>query len=126
MKMMTANWAIAADTSPHTLVDAQSDHPLLAPYANLRPDGKLALLVVNKDPANGYRTAISVAGFTPGSTATTWTLDARNYAWQSTPALPHADPDVAPAALALTGLGSSFEYTFAPYSVTVLSMDPAP
>lgn len=47
------------------LVRAESDQPLLAAFAALREDGVLTLLLVNKNPAEGYDMTLEPAGFAP-------------------------------------------------------------
>lgn len=47
------------------LVAAESDQPLLAAFAALRDDGVLTLLLVNKNPVEGYDITLEPAGFAP-------------------------------------------------------------
>src|SRR5665213_2978197 len=121
MQMLTQRWAIAADTNTHTLVQTVSSLPLaVSAYADLRPDGVLSLLVINKDPVNAYTTTLDFSGFAPNATASTWTFNASNYAWETTTLPYHAAPDSSPTAASDSGVASGYIHTFGPYSVTVL------
>ena len=50
--MLTNYWSAPGDDKDHKMVEAVSGNSLLASYSDLRPDGSLTLLVVNKDPEN--------------------------------------------------------------------------
>jgi hypothetical protein len=103
-----------------TVVSATSDNTLLAAFAAKRGDGSLSLLVINKSPTSSITANISLAGFTPQATATTYTYG-----------IPQDDaaetgigsPDLATSSL--TNANSAFAVPFAPYSATVLSLLPA-
>src|ERR1700722_13405966 len=123
MQMMTNDWAIAGDATPHHLVNtAVSGAPasLLAAYSDYRPDGVLSLVVVNKNPAASYATTSNVGPFVPNTTANEWTYNPSNYQWVATGATPcHAAPDTAPTSQVLSGVLGSFPVTFSPYSINV-------
>ena len=124
MQTMSSNWAIAGDARTHQLVSTTSSQSALATYADLRPDGALALAVVNRDQTNAYSARIDIAPFVPGPAADVWTFDARNYAWQ-TSAMPfHAEPDTAPTHALTCGASDSTAFTFAPASITVIRFVP--
>ncbi|WP_433287922.1 cellulose binding domain-containing protein [Micromonospora sp. CA-244673] len=53
------------------LVRAGSDEPLVAAHAARRPDGSLAVLLLNKDPDTAHPVVIDYAGFTPADEAPT-------------------------------------------------------
>ena len=120
MQMMANDWAIAGDTRAHRLVASDSTQPLLAVYADERPDGVLALTVVNKSQSTAYRTSIQIAPSQPESTADVWTFDASNYAWETTSLPYHAEPDNAPTHAVYCGASSSTPFTFGPASITVI------
>jgi hypothetical protein len=124
MQMMSADWAIPNDTRTHDLVSCVSSATNLIGYADLRPDGDLALIVSNQDPSNAYTTTISIAGYSPQSTATTYNFSSAQYAWETSSVPYHVTPDSGPAAGTSTA-GSSFSATFAPYSLTVFQFCPA-
>jgi len=52
-------------------VRAASDQPLVSAHAARRPNGDLAVLLVNKDPDNSQPVTLSYAGFAPASAAPT-------------------------------------------------------
>ena len=120
MQMLTQDWSTAADSSPHSLVQATSSQVSLTAYADLRPDKVLSLLVINKDSANAYTATINFTGFTPAATAPSWTFGGANYAWNTSAAPYHAAPDSPPSAGSDAGVASGYTHTFAPYSITVL------
>lgn len=120
MQMMSSDWAIGGDTRTHQLVSSSSTQLALATYADLRPDGALALIVINSDEANAYDATIAVDPFVPGSMADVWTFDATNYTWETSVTPYHADPDTAPIHAVTCGAASSTSFTFAPASITVI------
>ena len=96
MQMMSSLWAMAGETRPHQLVATTSSQSSLAAYAAVRPDGALTLAVINQDEANAYSASINLAPFVPATAADVWTFDAHNYAWETTTAPYHAEPDTGP------------------------------
>ena len=124
MQMMSSDWAIAGDTRAHQLVATTSSDPSLAAYANLRPDGALALAVVNRDEVNAYTANINLGAFRPGTAADVWTFDASNYVWETATVPYHAEPDSAPTHVLACGASASTPFTFAPASITVIRFVP--
>jgi F5/8 type C domain len=120
MQMMAQDWATAGDPRKHRLVSSSSSQPLLAAYADQRPDGALSILVVNKDPARSFDGAIDLAHFAPAPIADVWTFDSSNYVWDTSSVPYHAQPDVGPTHAVYCGASSSIPFTFAPGSITVL------
>ena len=92
------------------VVSATSSYSRLSTYGAKLSDGSLALLVVNKHPANDLTAQFTLSGFTTGTSA------GLSYAYGK------------PNDLALAGLtsgtfnnaASTFSYTFPSYSMTVL------
>jgi hypothetical protein len=123
--MMTRYWSAPGDTRSHRLVQAASSDPMLIPFANVRPDGSLALLVVNKSPTLAYNATIGLAGFAPQGTAQGWRMDETTYQWSTASAPYHASPDSGPASFSLATVSTRFSQCFPPYSLTVLQMTPA-
>jgi hypothetical protein len=125
LQMMSQDWAISADSRPHTLVGATSSAASVAVYADRRPDGILALLVVNRDQTESYRAQLSTGTFSAAGTARAWIFSADNYGWETETAPYHAEPDVAPAAVTLAA-DASGAYTIAlpPFSITVVQLTP--
>ncbi|MCT2282431.1 cellulose binding domain-containing protein [Micromonospora chalcea] len=90
------------------LVRAGTDQPLVAAHAVRRPDGSVAVLLLNKDPDTAYPVALDYAGFTPADEA----------------------PTVHTLANGATGIstgrsGSAAARTLPPYSLTTLVLRPA-
>ena len=55
-----------------TVVSAASNNLLLTPYAVLRKDGSLSVLVINKSPTATYPADFTISGFTPQANATVY------------------------------------------------------
>jgi hypothetical protein len=103
-----------------TVVTVTNDYKLLGTYAVRRMNGTLTMLVVNKSSYASLNTAINLAGYVPSTNATVYSYG-----------IPQDDA-------ARTGIGSmdvvqtnfpaagaSLNYTFPPYSATVLAFVPA-
>ena len=98
-----------------TVVAATNDYQLLSAYAVRRTNGCLTLLVVNKSSYASLNTAINLAGYVPFSNATVYSYG-----------IPQDDaartgigsPDIAQTNSPVAG--TNFNYTFTPYSATVL------
>ena len=103
-----------------TVVTATNDYPLLAAYAVRRTNGCLTLLVVNKSSYASLNAAIALAGYVPFSNAAVYSYG-----------IPQDDaartgigsPDIAQTNSPVAG--ANFNYTFTPYSATVLELTPA-
>jgi hypothetical protein len=114
---LMTNFVQAGDT----VVSAASDWSLLPVYAVKRQDGCLTVLTINKDPVNTLIGQVSVAGFTPGSEVAVYSYgipqdDAAEYGAGS--------PDIAQSALFISS--ANFNYSFPPYSATVMVLSPPP
>ncbi len=124
MQMLTHDWALPADTRGHSLVRTSANGEPgteLTAYSDYRPDGVLALAVVNKDPVTVFDAVVSVGPFVPNDTARGWSFDSSNYRWVTTGSTPyHADPDAAPSTFTAAGSRGAFPVTFRPFSITVL------
>jgi len=103
-----------------TVVTATNDYQLLSAYAVRRTNGCLTLLVVNKSSYASFNAAVSLAGYVPFSNATVYSYG-----------IPQDDAariGVGSMDIARTNspvAGANFNYTFAPYSATVLALTPA-
>jgi hypothetical protein len=86
-----------------------SDEALLPAFASLREDGSLAIIVINKDPERSREVALTVEGFHPAGPAQVWLQDETHL----------AEP------LPTVTVTEAFTYTFPPYSVTLLILEPA-
>ncbi|MEU7758952.1 MULTISPECIES: cellulose binding domain-containing protein [Micromonospora] len=90
------------------LVRAGTDQPLVAAHAVRRPDGSVAVLLLNKDPDTAYPVALDYAGFTPADEAPTV----------------HTFTNGA-TAISTARSGSAAARTLPPYSLTTLVLRPA-
>jgi len=113
------NYVQAGDT----VLTATNDYSLLAAYAVRRQNGSLTLLAINKDPTLSYTGQVAITGFVPASGGTVYSygIPQDNAAKTNGPAVAQ---DI--ATTGFSGAGTNFNYTFAPYSATVLVLSPAP
>jgi hypothetical protein len=102
-----------------TVVKVTNDYELLGTYAVRRTNGCLTLLVVNKSSYASLNAAINLAGYVPSSSATVYSygIPQDNAARTGSGSM-----DIAQTNFTVTG--TSFNYTFAPYSATVLQLSP--
>jgi hypothetical protein len=89
-------------------VRAGTDHALVTAHAVRRPNGDLAVLLVNKDPDNAYPVSIEYAGYTPATGAPT-VYSHTNGATSVTSAQ----------------TGTATSQTLPPYSLTTVVLHPA-
>jgi hypothetical protein len=89
------------------LLRAASGHPLVSVHAARRPDGDLAVLLINKDPDRAHAVAIDYAGFAPAAGAPT-VLTFTNGA----------------ASIATSQSGTARAQELPPYSLTALLVHP--
>jgi hypothetical protein len=92
-----------------TLVPTWSSNSLLAVHAVKKANGDLALLLINKDPSFTTNAKVTVSGYVPASTGTSY-----NYGKSSS----------AIASATVTGLGTNFEVSAPPYSLTTIVLTP--
>ncbi len=90
------------------MVTASSSQALLAVHAVKQAGGKLALLLINKDPSSSTTATISVSGFTPTAASTVYSYGESSSAITS----------------AAGSAGSSFTQTVPPYSLTTVVLSP--
>jgi len=93
-----------------TLIQAASSNALLTVHAVQQANGNLALLLINKDPANSTTANVSVAGYTPAATGTVFT---------------YGQGSTAITSASVSGLANSFSVVAAPYSLTTILLTPA-
>lgn len=98
-----------------TMMSSTVSGPQIAVHAVKQANGHLALLLINKDPGNSTTAAISLTGYTPALTATT-------YSYGRAQAINAASGVVVGL---LSGVGPSFTVTIAPYSMITLVLTPA-
>jgi hypothetical protein len=89
-------------------IRAGTDQPLVTAHAARRPNGDLAVLLVNKDPDNSYPATISYAGYTPSGAAPT----VYSYTNGAT-------------SVSSAQSGTATSQTLPPYSLTAIVLHPA-
>jgi hypothetical protein len=105
------------------VVSASSNYQDLAIYSVLEANGHLELLVINKNPDADLNEQFTVQGFTPDTHAQAWQYgEAQDYAQSKTT---DGSAALANFSTTVTPNGSSFNYTFPAYSMTVLDLSPA-
>ncbi|MBC8065726.1 MAG: fibronectin type III domain-containing protein [Chlorobia bacterium] len=102
-----------------TLVTATTNYSKLASYATKKPNGDLALLLINKTPTTEMSPTISISGFSPTSAAPAYSYGIPQDEAARTGV---GSPDVASSTF--QGASASFTYNLAPYSATVLVLTP--
>ncbi|MCE5299774.1 MAG: CIA30 family protein [Spirochaetia bacterium] len=130
---MINNYFGVQEDNGNTLVAASSSRPLLPVYAAKRSDGKLSVLVINKDSANAYTTTLNITGYTPDASADVYTFASaasspyfiKNYEWHESNPSSYADPDIGPYGSNFNGASNSFVFTFPAYSMSVFQFVPA-
>jgi hypothetical protein len=112
---LLSRWARGGDL----VVRAASDHARLSAFAVRGSDGTLALLAVNTSPTDTITADVRVAGFEPAPTASVLSYgipqDEAARTGVGSPGLEAATLEVA---------GAAFGTAFAPYSVTVVRLQP--
>jgi len=89
-------------------VRAATDDPLVTAHAARRPDGDLAVLLLNKDPDNSHAVSLSYSGYA-AATATPTVYSYLNGA----------------SAVTSAAVGTATSQTLAPYSLSVILLHPA-
>ena len=102
-----------------TVLASSSDSQLLSAYAVRRTNGYLTLLVVNKSSSASLDAAISLAGYVPAANATVY-----SYGIPQDNAARTGVGSTDVTQTSFSGAGVGFNYTFAPYSATVLQFAP--
>jgi hypothetical protein len=127
-RLLTGEW-LQSGSGRATMYDTSSDlrdaagRPIVTAYAVRRADGRLAVMLINKDPAHGHAVQIELRrrGLRAGlrGPLDIYTLSSQQYAWHAQGANGHAAPDSA-AAHVVAGAGSrSVEIRLPPYSLSV-------
>jgi hypothetical protein len=103
-----------------TVVQATNDYQLLGAYAVRRTNGALTLLVINKSSYASLNTTINLAGYAAFSNAAVYSY--------GIPQDNAARTGVGSSDITQTNVpvaGTNINYTFPPYSATVLALSPA-
>ena len=106
-----------------TILSATSDHPWLTAYAARRASGAVNVLVINKDPGATMTAQIALTGFTSDATATICSYGIPNDEATRTNG-PAAAQDI--STNSLVTVGKNFTHAFTPYSLTLITLAPAP
>jgi hypothetical protein len=109
-------------TAGDNIVRVASDNPLVAAYAAKRLEGKLSLLLINKDPShNSLNAQISLSGFEPQAEATVLSYGTA----QDNAARDNASAQAQDiAGSTFNGAAASFSYTLPSLSLTLLTLSP--
>src|SRR5947207_1593921 len=99
------------------VVSATSDYSLLSAYAVKRASGELSLMIINKSRTSSLDASISLTGIVPRPNATIYSYGVPQDEAARTGT---GSPDIATSLFA--GAASSFNFTFPPYSATVISL----
>jgi Glycosyl hydrolase family 79, N-terminal domain len=91
------------------MLQASSSQPLLAVHAVKRQDGRLAILLINKDPSANYKVSFSLAGYSSISSAVLYSYGKSSNAIQET-----SDP----------AFGNTLSEDIPPYSLVTLVLTP--
>jgi hypothetical protein len=92
-----------------TLVAATSSNALLTAHAVHQANGNLAVMLINKDPANTTTATVDISGFTPAATGTTYS---------------YGEGSSSIATASISGLGTGFSVSAPPYSLTTVVLTP--
>jgi len=105
-----------------TVLRANTDFSLLSAYAAREPNGSVSVLVIHKDPTTNFNAQIAISGFDPAPVATV-----RFYGMpQDEAARTNAASTFQDLATnQITGVGTNFNLSFPPLSMTLLTLSPA-
>ena len=120
-RLLTTMWADSAGgrhtmLATHIANSAGGAKPPIESYALRRPDGKIALLIANRDPVNAWTADIRGLG-DARTTFDVWRLSASEYIWHPNGAHGFAKPNSGPRKMAGSA-GAAL--TLQPYSVVVV------
>jgi hypothetical protein len=105
------------------ILNATTDAALVTPYAARRVNGSVSLLLLNKYPGSNLNAEVTLNGFVPNSAATVRLFGIPNDEAARTNG-PAASMDI--TTNSVTGIGSTFTNNCLPYSMTLLTLSPAP
>jgi len=105
-RLITGAWLEPGDR-PHALLAVRSSDPRIQAYATRRPDGRLGLLLINRDSKQALSVALAAAGKAANAApirgpAETWTYSPAQYEWVEDGPLSHPGRDLPPAHAATT------------------------
>jgi alpha-N-arabinofuranosidase len=103
-----------------TILSASSDYTFLSSYAAWRQDGSVAILTINKNSTNTQNAQLTLSGYVPSSAGTIYSYGIPQ---DNAAEFGVGSPDVAQSSF--SGAATTFNYSFAPYSATVMVLSPA-
>lgn len=104
------------------ILSPASSDSLLAVYAAQKADSAVSVLVINKDPSNTLSRPMVLGGFAPNSTATVRSFGIpQDNATETNSPVPGAQ-DI--ATNSISNAGTTFNYAFPPYSLTLFTLAP--
>ncbi len=106
-----------------TILNPTSDYLLLSAYAARKADGKLAVLVINKDSTTNFNGQIVLNGFVPDSTATVRSFGILQDEATRTNSTVPGSQDM--ATNSFTGASTNFTYSFPRLTLTLFTFSPA-
>jgi hypothetical protein len=132
MRMMTRDWVQPGGgvQTMHPVVSTALDpagHALVSAYAITRPDGRVAVLLLNKDQRRTWRVAVKSSGAAPAALAAPfeqWQLSGAQYQWHPRGEHGYPAPDRPPSHARRAGMQGA-EVVLPPSSLTVLRTAPA-
>ena len=102
------------------MIQATNDYSLLGTYAVKRTNGTMTLLVINKSSASNLTAVVNLSGYLPTTNALAYSYGIPQ---DKAAATGIGSPDIQTNLINLAG--ATFTNTFAPFSVTVLVLNPA-
>jgi hypothetical protein len=117
--MLTTLWADSAGSLHNVLatkVTAAVTAPPIASYTLRRPDGRIAVLITNRDPANSWTAEIRGIG-DAHATFDAWRFSGAEYTWHPNGADGFAKPNTGPLKVSVSA-GETL--TLPPYSIVVV------
>jgi hypothetical protein len=118
MRMITREWA-GTGGGRDAVYAARTGDPLVSAYAVRRPDRRLALLLVDKDPRRSVRLHLDLAGRRLRGPVDLFVLARARYRWYPRGPRGYARPD-GPPAHSVLGAGGALDVTLPAWSLAVL------
>ncbi len=120
-RMLTTLWADSAGGKHSILATRLTDSAdvkmLVSAYAIHRPDNRVALLIINRDPAHEWTVDLRGLGSSANPQLDAWRLSSGEYEWHANGERGFAAPNTGPQKLVLT-VGA--QLVVPPYSIFVL------
>ncbi len=118
--MLTTLWADSAG-GPHSMLAtkvtaASGIAPPIGSYTLRRPDGRIAVLIANRDPANSWTADVRGVG-DAHATFDVWRLSGAEYKWHPNGANGFAKPNTGPLKM---NVSAGETLTLPPYSIVVM------